>query len=198
MDYFSMIREKVIRAIKKKEQSVAHRMDHIERVLLNACSIARSYPEADVEILKIAALLHDVDQPFYNKKEHVKLSGKTAEKILKQVAYPVDKAKRVLVAISQHSTEQINKKEPVSIEAKILFDADKIDGLGASGIARVFSLFGQKGKEPLDAVSWYRKKIATALSNMQTVAGKRIFKKKLNYVEKFLNRIERENKSVKR
>lgn len=196
MDYFGIIRQKVREVINNEEQSVAHRMDHIKRVILNTYRIAKSYPEADIEILKIAVLLHDINQPFEHKEEHVKLSVKTAEKILKEVGYPPNKIKKVLIVISEHSTEDVNKKKPTSMEAKILFDADKIDGLGASGIARVFSLFGQMGKGPLEAIAWYRKKINITLSNMQTREGRKIFTEKLKYVEEFLNKIEEENKSI--
>ena len=77
-------------------------------------------------------------------------------------------------------------RKPKSLEAKILFDADKLDGLGASGIARVFALFGQRGLDPEKAIEWYEKKIEIALKNLQTKEAKKIARKRLAFVKKFL------------
>lgn len=137
MDFFEAVLDRVRSLINDDNQSVAHRMDHIERVVSNTSDIASYHPEADLEILKLSALLHDICQPFDRKEEHVKLSVNAAREILEAVGYPADRAERILRVISEHSTESISVSRPTSIEASILFDADKIDGLGASGIARV-------------------------------------------------------------
>src|ERR1700754_5205006 len=70
-------------------QSVAHRFDHFLRVLGNADLIAKPYPQADIEILTLAVLLHDIDQPFDDKANHVAYSAAAAEKILADLSYPV-------------------------------------------------------------------------------------------------------------
>jgi uncharacterized protein len=57
-----------------------------------------------------------------------------AEKILWDLGYPEDERPRVLVAISEHSSE--DDSSPASLDAKLLFDADKLDGLGAVGISK--------------------------------------------------------------
>ncbi len=75
-----------------------------------------------------------------------------------------------------------------------MFDADKLDGLGASGIARVFALFGQRGLEPEKAIEWYEKKIEIAVKNLQTKEGKRMARKKLKYVKEFLKMFKNENR----
>jgi len=81
----------------------------------------------------------------------------------------------VLEVISQHSSE--NKTKPSTIEAKILYDADKIDGLGAIGIARVFAFCGQNGMPPKKAIERYKKKINLAIPQMQTEIGKKLAEK---------------------
>ncbi|HWQ18242.1 MAG TPA: hypothetical protein VN455_00570 [Methanotrichaceae archaeon] len=58
------------------------------------------------------------------------------------------------------------------MEAGILFDADKLDGLCASSISRVFALFGQRVQSPLDAVPWYLHKMELAIKDMQTAEGR--------------------------
>lgn len=193
MDYFDAVLDKVQVLINNDNQSVAHRMDHVQRVLLNACDIAGHYPEADLEILKLSALLHDVCQPFDRKEEHVKLSVDMAREILQEVGYPIERAEKVLRIISEHSTECLSVSRPTSIEARILFDADKLDGLGASGIARVFALFGQRGMTPLEAVPWYLHKMMVAGENIQTEQGRCMAMERSKYVLDFIERIKAEN-----
>lgn len=193
MNYYDAVLDKVRVLISDNNQSVAHRMDHIQRVLSNSCDLAEYYPEADLELLKLSALLHDICQPFDRKEEHVKLSVNMAREILQEVGYPAERAEKVLRIISEHSTECISINRPTSIEAKILFDADKLDGLGASGIARVFALFGQQGKVPLEAVPWYLHKMKAASENIQTEQGRLLATERSKYVLDFIERIKAEN-----
>lgn len=186
------VRSEVVQRLKRREQSVAHRFDHIERVMRNALMIAATVDGVDYEILELAVLLHDIDQPVGRKAEHVALSMKAAETILQQSGCPVDRASYVLNVISQHSTEHAGTALPSTIEAKILFDADKLDGLGAVGISRVFSLFGQMNLASLDAIQWYRGKIDIALKYIQTDEGRRLCESRLAYVQEFLTQMESE------
>lgn len=196
MDYFEAVLSRVRALINSDNQSVAHRMDHIQRVLLNICDIASYYPEADLELLKLSALLHDICQPYNRKEEHVKLSVNLAKEILEEVGYPAKSAEQVLRIISEHSTECLTVSRPTSIEARILFDADKLDGLGASGIARVFALFGQRGMTPVEAVPWYLHKMKLAGDNLQTEQGRRIAEEQSKYVLDFIERIKAENSTM--
>ena len=148
----SRVRSEVLRRINHSGQSVAHRFDHIERVMRNALAIAATMEGADIEILQLAVLLHDVEQPAGKKAEHVELSLRAAEEILRQSGCPDDRASYVLNVIAEHSTEHVRTVQPSTNEAKILFDADKLDGVGAVGIARVFALFGQMDLAPMDAI----------------------------------------------
>lgn len=169
----------------EKDQSVAHRWDHSERVRRRALKLARFIPEGEInlEVLSMAALLHDVDQPYHDKKGHVTRSFEKAEKILRDLGYPDDKRPRVLEAIAEHSSE--DDTTPASLEAKVLFDADKLDGLGAIGIARVFAFCGQRGLSPAEALEWYHSKIERAIPMMQTEAGRRAGARDLVYVNSF-------------
>jgi uncharacterized protein len=193
MHYEERVRDKVAMLYAADIQSVAHRIDHIERVLANAQNIATHFPDADTELLTLSVLLHDVTAPFDRKKEHVELSLITAQKILREIGYPSGRMERVLAIIAEHSTERLREGGLSSVEARILFDADKIDGIGPIGIARAFALFGQQGYAPPYAISWYRKKIAISLNHMQTDPGRKIAMERLPYVEDFLQRFEAEN-----
>jgi uncharacterized protein len=171
-------------------------MDHIERVLANAQAIAAHFPDADPKLLTLAALLHDVTSSFDKKEQHVKLSMNTARRILNRIGYPHERTDKVLAIMAEHSTEDLKTGELSSVEARILFDADKIDGLGPSGIARAFALFGQRGYPPPSAIAWYRKKIETTIRNMKTDPGREMAMERLPFVEDFLQRFEAENAVV--
>ncbi len=173
-------------------QSVAHRFDHLERVMRNAKIISATMDGVDSELLDLAVLLHDVDQPVGKKSEHVSLSMKAAEKILRTWGCPAERAKLVLRIISEHSSEHVEDVKPTSVESKILFDADKLDGLGAVGISRVFALFGQMNRSTREAIEWYRKKMSIARDHLQTEEGKRLFRARLPYVQQFLEQLESE------
>ncbi|GAB6284593.1 MAG: HD domain-containing protein [Methanoregula sp.] len=191
--YADLVRGQIRELYANPDQSVAHRWDHVERVLANARKIAPHFPDVDLELLTLAALLHDVTSPFNRKEEHVELSMQTAQKILHEIGYPPDRTERVLAIMAEHSTERLKTGNLSSVEARILFDADKIDGLGPNGIARVFALFGQRGYPPPFAIAWYRKKIETSRSNMKTDPGRMIAMERLPCVEDFLHRFEAEN-----
>ena len=158
----------------------------------NALTIAATIEGVDYEILELAVLLHDVEQPAGRKAEHVELSLRAAELILRQASCPSDRTNDVLSVIAQHSTEHVRTVQPSTHEAKILFDADKLDGLAAVGIARVFSFFGQMGLAPFEAIQWYKGKIDIALEYLQTVEGRRLCQSRLAYVQRFLSQMESE------
>jgi uncharacterized protein len=163
-------------------QSLAHQDDHFQRVKDIALKIAENY-QVDQEVLGRAALLHDIDQPPEKKHEHVELSLKKADEILKNNP----KKEKILQVIREHSTEKITGNS--SIESKILFDADKLDGLGPIGIARVFLYCGECGMTLKQAVKWYKKKIKIAMQNLQTPEGIKIAKEKLKFTNEFLTKV---------
>src|ERR1700755_3205348 len=91
-----LIEERIRPLLDAERQSVAHRMDHLERVARNASAILAAHPEADAEILYLAVLLHDVDQPYDDKASHVARSAAVAEQILTEIDYPRARTGRVL------------------------------------------------------------------------------------------------------
>lgn len=183
---------------KQKKQSIAHQFDHFERVRENAVKIAKSIEakqakqakQIDFESLSIAAFLHDIVEPFDNKQNHVELSLKKAKQILQQVNYPAKKIQKVLELINSHSSE--NNFLPKTIEAKILFDADKLDGLGAIGITRMIAFGAQNNWPVKKTIQWYEPKVAKAIPRMQTGIGKQLAEKELVFVQNFLKKIKTE------
>jgi len=198
IEFISLIERLVRNALEENmDQSVAHRYDHSKRVCKRAADLAQKIgiEDVDLEVLKIAALLHDIDQPYYDKENHVERSLQKAKQILLKVGYPQEKVKKVLEIIGEHSSE--DERLPSSLEAKILFDADKLDGLGAVGIARVFSFCGQKGKSCDEALRWYEGKIKKAAPMMQTEAGKNMAAAEMEFVRTFFEKYRNEAARLK-
>ena len=177
-------------------QSAAHKWDHAWRVCGRATRMAKMLKSEniDIEALKISALLHDIDEPYNKKEDHVETSLRKAEQLLRKVNYPEKKTEKVLTIISEHSLE--GSKIPSSIEAKILFDADKLEGSGAIGISRVFIFCGQNGLTPAEAIEWYKKEIEKARPRMQTEIGKSIAKEEFKYVNSFFEKFKKEEQEL--
>lgn len=115
----------------------AHDREHIYRVLYTALDIAESEPSTDVEILTTACLLHDIGRPeqFANPKIcHAEVGSKKAYNFLIGIGWAEERAAHVRDCVYTHRFRSGNP--PQSIEAKILFDADKLDVSGAIGMAR--------------------------------------------------------------
>lgn len=127
----------------------AHDKEHIYRVLYVALDIASQEAQVDLDVLITACLLHDIarDEQFADPSIcHARLGGEKAEHWLLAQGFDGTFAGRVKECIQTHRYRA--DCLPQSIEAKILFDADKIDAAGALGIARTLLYQGHEG-EPL-------------------------------------------------
>ena len=118
-------------------KETAHDREHIYRVLGNCIKIAENETDVDYDILLAAALLHDIGRDG-KKKKHNEVGAEMAEEFLKTTAFPQNKLGFVCDAIRTHNNESYGKQE--TLEAKILYDADKLDAVGIMGISR--SLMG--------------------------------------------------------
>ncbi len=117
---------------------------HIDRVRRNALSIAKSENKADLIIVELAALTHDLDDwKFRKTKEPVNTLA-----ILKKAGLDKDSIKRIL-DITENISFKLGTNHEVmkSLEGKIVQDADRLDAIGAIGIARLFTFGGSKGRE---------------------------------------------------
>lgn len=115
----------------------AHGEDHIYRVLYNALEIAKTERDVDYDVLICACLLHDIGrkEQFENPALcHAEVGGEKAYRFLTENGFDSVYAEHVKRCIVSHRFRKSNL--PESIEAKILFDADKLEAAGAVGIAR--------------------------------------------------------------
>lgn len=125
----------------------AHDRDHVYRVLYTALDIANTENGVDADVLISACLLHDIGrrEQFENPElDHAEAGAEKAFRFLTGNGFQEDFAAKVRECIRSHRYR--SEALPESIEAKILFDADKIDVSGAIGIARTLMYSGQTSR----------------------------------------------------
>lgn len=123
-----------------------HRIDHVERVVTNALALARQESEAICEVIVPAAWLHDcvpISKHSPQRAQASRLSADRAVVLLQQLNYPAKYYDAIAHAIKAHSYSA--GITPETLEAQIVQDADRLDSLGAIGIARVFLVGGELG-----------------------------------------------------
>jgi len=123
----------------------SHDWDHTERVLKLALHIGEK-EGADKEILSIAAILHDIgrtEEENHGKICHAEQGALMAETLLREYDMDEENIKKIIHCIETHRFRGC--KVPQSLEAKILYDADKLDSIGAIGLGRTFLFAGEIG-----------------------------------------------------
>ncbi len=125
------------------QEDSSHDFEHVLRVTEMAVRIAEA-EGANVDIVRTAALLHDVGQPQARAQglDHAEYAATRAREILAD--YPQDRVEAVAEAIAAHRFR--SGPTPRTLEAQVLFDADKLDAIGAIGVARVFAYGGRDGQ----------------------------------------------------
>jgi uncharacterized protein len=192
-----------------------HDFSHIQRVYNMATRIALA-EHADLEIVQVAALLHDAEgsapgeHNTAGRASHHLSSAEFARQILEQQGWPEDRIEAVLHCIRAHRFRS-GREEPKTIEAKVLFDADKLDVLGAVGVARtvayaaldgqpflapVSDQFIQTGQkldgEPHSSYHEFIFKLRKVKSRMFTQTGKKLALNRHRYLANYYKRLQRE------
>lgn len=115
----------------------SHSWNHIERVLRTAQKIADTEENVARDILTAMIFFHDIIRHEDEKeKDSVEDSLILAQQIMSELEFSKDFIEKVNHGIRSHSLHSKKREKPNSIEAKILFDADKIEGTGSIGVAR--------------------------------------------------------------
>ena len=174
----------------------AHDLNHVERVWRNAQALLAHYPRADALVVLAACYLHDlVNVPKDDPRRSIasRLSAELATERLAALGFPADKLAAVAHAIEAHSFSAA--VPATTLEARIVQDADRLDGLGAVGLARLFYIAGRMGSalahgsdplaldRQLDDKSYsldhIEAKLARLPGMMQTDAGRRLAETRL-------------------
>ena len=130
--------------------AACHDWDHTRRVLHNAHELLNALPDADVRVVEAAVLLHDIGRPRElasgGELCHAQLGAEMARGILNELGADAAFTEHVCDCIRTHRyrTRQPELR-PATLEAQIVYDADKLDSLGAVGIARSFHFASRIG-----------------------------------------------------
>ncbi|MGL5068190.1 MAG: HD domain-containing protein [Sarcina sp.] len=206
-----LVIENTIEFIKEKfcGEGSGHDWFHIERVYKNACYIAKR-EEADEYIVKLTALLHDVDDWKFS--DDNKTSTSTVETFLSgQGVDNVDIEKITTIIKTMSFKGGVVNSTQNSIEGMIVQDADRLDAIGAIGIARAFTYGGYKGNlmydpkvKPQDfktldevkkkntTINHFYEKLLKLKDLMNTKTAKALAKERHDYMENFLETFYKE------
>lgn len=191
--------------------SSGHDYWHSLRVYKNSLIIAREY-KCDKEIVSLVALLHDVDDV----KLFDTLDFANARSIMIKGGVKQETINRVVSIVGEISYRGKDTVTPKTIEGKIVQDADRLDALGAIGIARAFAYGGSRGREiynpeiapqqDLDAITYiesrgssinhFYEKLFKLKDMMNTDVGKRIAAERDEYMHRFLDKFLNEWKGI--
>ena len=163
-----------------------HDYGHVKRVLRIATMIAEK-ENADLELIQVGALLHDIGRAIGE--PHEETGAKRAKEILNELGYTSEKIARVERIIRYHDFSSRDRLE--SLEEKIVWDADKIDGLGATGIRGAYYLIGRRNLR-LDNLTWHREQAVPRYNLLNTSSAKRLAEERFNFMMQFMARLEKE------
>jgi uncharacterized protein len=191
-----------------------HGPDHTERVHKTALHIGRLMG-AKLDVLSAAALLHDIGRRYETREQgkvcHAEKGAELAREIFAKLDFTPARIEEIAHCIEAHRYR--GDMIPKTLEAKILYDADKLDSIGAVGIGRAFLFAGQTGAklhnesdvDILDCKPYskedtaYREfkfKMSKIKDRMQTPEGKRLAEERHGFMEVFFERLERETKGA--
>jgi uncharacterized protein len=186
----------------------AHDIEHIRRVVANARALA-AHEQADLAIVLPAAWLHDcvsVPKSSPLRSQASRLAGRAALEFLQSISYPAQYLPAIQHAIEAHSFSA--NITPQTREAMVVQDADRLDSLGAIGLARCLMLSGAMGRRlydplepipaarPIDdqanAIDHFYAKLFQLAEHMTTQAGRSEALKRTAFLQAFVDRLREE------
>jgi uncharacterized protein len=187
----------------------SHDWDHTLRVL-RLCEHIGPAEQADMDVLRIAAVLHDIGRPHQDASRgslcHAVHGAVLAEPIVATLVFSPGQKDNILHCIRTHRFRGMHV--PETLEAKVLFDADKLDAIGAIGIARAYLFAGEIGARlhspdipaeksvpySIDDTGFreYRVKLCKIKDRMMTAEGKRMAGERHQFMTAFFNRFLKE------
>ncbi|MDP4107083.1 MAG: HD domain-containing protein [Bacillota bacterium] len=140
------------------EDATGHDWFHVDRVRKNALFIFKEETKGDPFIIELAALLHDIPDEKLN--ESIEKGKAKLDSFLKTLQLTTEQKNHINEIINTISYKGGEGAELTSIEAKIVQDADRLDAIGAIGIARAFAYGGKKGQPIYDPGMEVREKMS--------------------------------------
>jgi uncharacterized protein len=204
------LKNKLIKIARKEipEIDVSHDFEHALRVLSNAERIAKT-EKGDLDIIIPAALFHDLivyPKDYPDKHKSQEESAIAAEKILDKLDFPKEKIEKVKTCILECSFSK--GIIPLSLESKILQDADGLEATGAISIMRTYSSTGQMKRPFYDshdpfcenrvpdashcALDLFYVRLLKVADRMHTQTAKKIAKRRTDFLKDFLKEFKLE------
>ena len=182
--------------IEKTAKDDIHGFSHITRVLDLCLEIGKKLG-ANLHVLEIAALLHDIGRESENQdihsRNHAELSAEMSLAFLKSQDFQIsqDELDSIIDCIRAHSFS--NKTIPRTLEAKILSDVDKLDALGAIGLYRVIGFTIKKNGGIEEVIEHLENKILKLRDQLYLEESRKIADERKQIIVNFYNKIRQES-----
>ncbi len=209
---YSQKLKKLTGAVRKRLESApgCHDWEHTRRVLHNARIIAAGEKNADIQVVECAAVLHDIARPEELKSKgklcHAVIGSEIAGKYLEDCGFRNEEfIKKVCSCVKTHRYRGGGGRNPLHIEEKIVYDADKLDSIGAIGVGRAFHFAGRIGaklhnteKEALSSDSYssedsayreYLVKLRHIHGKLLTKTGRKVAKQRSDFMHEFFRQL---------
>lgn len=193
-----------------EKDKTGHSNDHINRVVKLTQKILETEPNANAEITLIAANVHDIiDDKLV---DDVAVARQDLHEFLSKQGLKDDEVEQIFFIIDNMSfSKNLEKKIELPIEGRIVQDADRLDAIGAVGIARAFYYGGSKGNEiynpnekprtelnhdeyrkPSTVINHFYEKLLLLKDEMNTTEGRRLAQSRHAFMEEFLKKFKSE------
>ena len=171
-----------------QEQAGSHDLSHSMRVYRMAMTIADLEPDCDREVVALAALLHDADDPkLFDTRDNANCRA-----FLRAQGMEEQRIEEICRVINGVSFSHNRGRRPETPEGKIVQDADRLDAMGAVGIARTFAYGGEHGRSLQDSARHFYEKLLLLRDEMNTETGKALAEERHRFLRMFIERFEAE------
>ncbi len=171
-----------------KNNADGHDAGHSLRVYTNAMKIAEAYPGCDHNIIALSALLHDVDDhKLFNTENNA-----NARAFLTSNNCEAKEIEQICTIINGVSFSKNRGKRPDTLEGQIVQDADRLDAIGAIGVARTFAYGGKAGRSLEVSLQHFFDKLLLLKDEMNTEEAKKLAASRHKYIEDFIEEFNAE------
>ncbi len=173
-----------------QDTSGSHDAAHTLRVYWNALRIASGEPPCDTELVALGALLHDADDPKLFRTEN----NQNARAFLDARGVSPARTAQILEIVNGVSFSKNRDKRPASPEGQIVQDADRLDAIGAVGIARAFAYGGEHGRSLEDTLKHFDEKLLLLKDRMNTETARALALERHAFLLRFLEEYQSETR----
>ena len=192
MDNEKLIKDAIEYVSKLLENNAGgHDAAHSLRVYNNALAIAENEPGCNLTVVSLAAVLHDADDHKLFNHEN----NENTREFLKENGVSDELTEEICRVINSVSFSKNRGKKPETIEGMIVQDADRLDAMGAIGIARTFAYGGEHGRSIEESVQHFHDKLLLLKDEMNTETAKKLAESRHSFLLEYLSHYGEETAS---